>query len=135
MDIVPLAAEYTTMGDLIARDAARLGLEVSPDPMPEQINFIRADHYAFVRQGIPAVNIGEGLQAKDPKVNARKLVEDWIETRYHAPSDDLDQPLNFDATIQFVQINFLVGYDLAQQKERPSWKTGDFFARRFATKQ
>lgn len=105
-DIVPFGAEHTTIGDLIARDAVSLGLQVSPDPMLEQNNFIRADHYAFVRQGIPAVTIIEGLQAKNPKVKARKLVEEWIETRYHAPSDDMDQPLNFDATIQFCRLTF-----------------------------
>jgi hypothetical protein len=94
--------------------------------MPEQVNFIRADHYSFVRQGIPAITIGEGLQAKDPKIDGRKFLENWIATRYHAPSDDMNQPLNFDATVQFMQISFLVGYDLAQERRRPSWKGGDF---------
>lgn len=119
--------EHSTLGDAIARAADKLGLQVSPDPMPEQINFVRADHYAFVRQGIPAVTISEGLQAKDPNLDARKFVENWIATRYHAPSDDMNQPLNFDATIQFMQLNFLVGYDVAQERQRPAWKPGDFF--------
>jgi hypothetical protein len=119
--------EHSTLGDTIAREAKRLGLEVSPDPMPEQIGFVRADHYAFVRQGIPAVTIGEGLQAKDPNVDGRKFVENWISTRYHAPSDDMNQPLNFDASIQFLQLNFLAGYDVAQEQKRPAWKPGDFF--------
>ena len=119
--------EHSTLADTIARNASRLGLQVSPDPMPEQVGFVRADHYPFVRQGIPAVTIGEGLQAKDPSVDGRKFVENWIATRYHAPSDDMDQPLNFDASIQFMQLNFLVGYDVAQDHQRPTWKKGDFF--------
>ncbi len=119
--------EHSTLADTIARNASKLGLQVSPDPMPEQVGFVRADHYPFVRQGIPAVTIGEGLQAKDPSVDGRKFVENWIATRYHAPSDDMDQPLNFDASIQFMQLNFLVGYDVAQEHQRPTWKKGDFF--------
>jgi Zn-dependent M28 family amino/carboxypeptidase len=119
--------EHSTLADTIARNASSLGLQVSPDPMPEQVGFVRADHYPFVRQGIPAVTIAEGLQAKDPKIDGRKFVEDWIATRYHAPSDDMDQPLNFDASIQFMQLNFLVGYDVAQDHQRPTWKKGDFF--------
>jgi len=126
-DVVPLGAEHTTMGEVVERDARRLGLQVSPDPMPEQVSFIRADHYSFVRQGIPAITIGEGLQAKDPKIDGRQFLENWIAIRYHAPSDDMNQPLNFDATVQFMQISFLVGYDLAWQAHRPSWKAGDFF--------
>jgi hypothetical protein len=131
-DVVPLGAEHTTMGEAVDRAAGVMGLQVSPDPMPEQVNFIRADHYSFVRQGIPAITIGEGLQAKDPSVDARKVLENWIATRYHAPSDDMDQPLNFDATVQFMQISFLVGYDLAQQTSRPAWKAGDFFGDLYA---
>lgn len=123
--------EHSTLGDTLNQVAGQLGLEVSPDPMPEQNGFVRADHYAFVRQGIPALSIGEGLQAKDPKVDGRKFVENWIETRYHAPSDDMNQPLDFDATIQYMQITFLLGYDVAQQRERPSWKQGDFFGKLF----
>jgi Zn-dependent M28 family amino/carboxypeptidase len=130
-----LGDEHSTLGDTIAREAGRLGLEVSSDPMPEQINFVRADHYAFVRQGIPAVTISEGLQAKDPKVDGRKFVENWIATRYHSPSDDMDQPLNFDATIQFMQINFLAGYDVAQDRQRPAWKPGDFFGDLFGRRK
>jgi len=123
--------DHSTLGDTLAQVAGQLGLEVSPDPMPEQSGFIRADHYAFVRQGIPALSVGEGLKAKDPKVDGRKFVENWIETRYHAPSDDMDQPLDFDATIQYLQITMLLGYDVAQQHERPSWKQGDFFGKLF----
>lgn len=123
--------EHSTLGDTLAQVAGQLGLEVSPDPMPEQNGFVRADHYAFVRQGIPALTVGEGLKAKDPRVDGRKFVENWIETRYHAPSDDMNQPLDFDATIQYMQITFLLGYDVAQQHERPSWKQGDFFGKLF----
>jgi Peptidase family M28 len=123
--------EHSSLGDTIGRVAARLRLEVSPDPMPEQLGFVRADHYAFVRQGIPAVTISEGLQAKDPSVDGRKFVENWIEKRYHAPSDDMNQPLNFDAAVEYMQIVFLVGYDVAQQRQKPAWKAGDFFGQLF----
>ena len=127
--------DHSTLGDTIARNAARLGLQVSPDPMPEQVGFVRADHYPFVRQGIPAVTISEGLQAKDPKVDGRKFVTDWIATRYHAPIDDMDQPLDLDAAIQYMQLNFLVGYEVAQDHGRPAWKHGDFFGDLFGARR
>jgi Zn-dependent M28 family amino/carboxypeptidase len=133
-DIVPMGAEHTSLNEVVTRNAARLGLAVSPDPMPEQVGFIRSDHYSFVRQGVPSVNLLEGLQAKDPRVDGRKFIDDWIETRYHSPSDDMDQPLNFDATIQYMQIGFLIGYDVAQDRARPVWKPGDFFGNLYARK-
>jgi hypothetical protein len=81
------------------------------------------------------VIIVEGLQAKDPAVDAKKLSEELIATRYHAPSDDMSQPFNFDATVQFMQMDFLVGYDVAQDPRRPAWKPGDFFGETFASKK
>lgn len=124
--------DHSTLGDTLAQVAGQLGLEVSPDPMPEQNGFVREDHYAFVRQGIPALSVGEGLKAKDPNVDGRKFLENWIETRYHAPADDINQPLDFNATIQYMQITFLMGYDVAQARQRPTWKHGDFFGDTFA---
>jgi hypothetical protein len=126
-DFVPLGVEHTTIEPLIERDLNALGVKMSPDPMPEQVGFIRNDQYSFVKVGVPALSLGEGLEAKDPKVNGRAFLENWIATRYHSPSDDMQQPLDFDATVEYMQIAFLIGYDLTQQKERTAWKAGDFF--------
>jgi len=134
-DIVALGAPDSSLDAVVKRTAARLGLKVSPDPEPEQNYFIRSDQYSFVRQGIPSVLITEGYQAKDPAIDTKKLGEELIATRYHAPSDDMSQPFNFDATVQFMQVDFLVGYDVAQDPRRPVWKPGDFFGEAFASKK
>ena len=133
-DIVPLGATDSTLDAVVQRNAARLGLKVSPDPEPDQHYFVRADQYSFVRQGVPSVFISEGEEAKDPKFDAKKFVEQWIATRYHAPSDDMDQPMDLDAAVQFMQVDFLVGYDIAQDPQRPMWKPGDFFGESFGRK-
>ncbi len=133
-DIVALGAPDSSLDAVVARNAARLALKVTPDPEPDQHYFVRADQYSFVRQGVPSVFISEGEEAKDPAVDGKKFTEQWIATRYHAPSDDMNQPLNFDAAVQFMQIDFLVGYDIAQDPQRPKWKPGDFFGENFAPK-
>jgi len=46
----------------------------------------------------------------------------------------MNQPMNLDASVQFMQINFLVGYDVAQDPQRPTWKPGDFFGENFGRK-
>jgi len=133
-DIIALGAPDSSLDAVVARNAARLGLKVTPDPEPDQHYFVRADQYSFVRQGVPSVFISEGEEAKDPAVDGKKFTEQWIATRYHAPSDDMNQPLNFDAAVQFMQIDFLVGYDIAQDLQRPKWKPGDFFGENFGPK-
>jgi hypothetical protein len=133
-DIIALGAPDSSLDAVVARNAAHLGLKVTPDPEPDQHYFVRADQYSFVRQGVPSVFISEGEEAKDPAVDGKKFTEQWIATRYHAPSDDMNQPLNFDAAVQFMQIDFLVGYDIAQDPQRPKWKPGDFFGENFGPK-
>ena len=53
--------------------------------------------------------------------------------RYHAPSDDMSQPFDFDGAVEIMQINFLVGYDVAQASGRPTWNMSDFFGKTFGT--
>jgi peptidase M28-like protein len=130
-DIIAFGATDSTLDAVVQRNAARLGLKVSPDPEPSQHFFVRADQYSFVRQGVPSVFISDGEEAKDPKVNGKQFSEQWISTRYHAPSDDMSQPLDFDAAVEFMQVDFLVGYDIAQDPQRPEWKPGDFFGENF----
>ena len=52
---IAVGGEHTSLGAVAGYAANRVGLELQPDPMPEQNLFIRSDHYAFVLQGIPSV--------------------------------------------------------------------------------
>jgi hypothetical protein len=130
-DIIPRGAPDSTLGQVVRREASRLGLKVSPDPQPEQGYFTRSDQYSFVKQGVPSVFISEGYEAKDPKVDGKKLAVEWTATRYHKPSDDMSQPMDLNASLQFMQVNFLVGYEIANNPQRPRWNPGDFFGETF----
>jgi Peptidase family M28 len=126
-DIVPLGGEHSSLG-AVADDVARhMGLQVSPDPMPEEVYFIRSDQYSFILKGVPSLYIGEGLQAVDPKLDGKRMQLDWESQRYHLPNDDMNQPLDFNATVKCTRVDLAVGYEVAQQTERPQWNAGDFF--------
>lgn len=130
-EVVALGASSNSLDTVIERDAPLLGLKLIPDPQPEQFGFVRNDEYSFVRRGVPAVLLGEGFHAKDPQVDGKELSDDYVRLHYHAPSDDMSQQFDFDASVEFMQINFLVGYDVAQAPERPTWNMNDFFGRTF----
>jgi peptidase M28-like protein len=127
-DIVPLGAEHSSIASVVDEVAQHFGLLVSPDPLPEEVFFIRSDQYSFVRQGIPAVDIIEGFKAVDPRINGKDVSLEWERTRYHTPKDDMQQPLNFEAATKLTRVDFVVGYLLAQQQQRPAWNQGDFFS-------
>ncbi len=134
-DIVALGSEHSSVASAVQAAARRLGVEISPDPFPEQLFFVRSDQYSFVKQGVPAVFAVEGTKAVDPALDGRKLFDQWIATRYHRPNDDLGQPLNFEAGAKGAKLQFLIGHFLASARERPRWNAGDFFGERFGRKR
>lgn len=131
-DVVPLGSEHTSLGKTVEAAAREVGYSISPDPMPEEVGFIRSDQYSFVLRGIPAVDVIDGVKAEDPKIDGLAVVKKWLVTRYHTPLDSMDQPLDYDSAAKGSKMNFLVGYDVAQAEQAPTWNAGDFFGETFA---
>jgi len=130
-DVVALGAEHSSIGDDVAAAAKVIGYEISPDPMPEEVSFIRSDQYSFVLQGVPAVDVEDGVKSTDPKINGLEVIKKWLVTRYHTPLDNMDQPIDFDSAAKGAVMNFLVGYEIAQHDAAPQWNKGDFFGTTF----
>ena len=69
-DIVAFGAEHSSLDAVVRRAAEHMHLAVTPDPMPEEVVFIRSDQYSFVQQGIPAVMPSPGDQVVRPEDQA-----------------------------------------------------------------
>jgi len=118
----------STLGDDIRAVAAAAGVEVQADKEPQRNLFIRSDQYNFIRHGIPALAFKFGYLPGSPE---EKLHKDWLKNRYHAPSDDLNQPVDKAAAAQFNEIILHLIERVANGNARPQWKPDSFF-RRFA---
>jgi hypothetical protein len=126
-DVIAFGAEHSTIGATVGRAAASMGIKLSPDPAPEQNTFVRSDHYSFVKEGAPAVYLSTG------NANGGEAAwKEFEEKRYHDPSDDLSQPINWAAGAKFARINYLIARALADAPEAPRWYAGDFFGDKFA---
>lgn len=136
LDIVPYGADHSSLGQQTQRAARDLGLKISPDPFPEQVVFIRSDHYSFIKKGIPALFIKSGFMTvpADTVVRSKSDVA-WRSTNYHKPQDNMDQPFDFDAAATHVKINFLIGYYVSNGTDVPAWNKDDFFGRKFLRKE
>jgi Zn-dependent M28 family amino/carboxypeptidase len=130
-DVVGIGTEHSSLSRELEDVARHMNLEVSPDPMPEEVFFVRSDQYSFVKQGVPSVFLFEGFKTVDPKLNGKSISLEWETTIYHTPQDDMKQPFNFNAGAKFARIDLAVGYEVAQETERPHWNAGDFFLTRF----
>jgi hypothetical protein len=133
-DVIVLGMEHSSLERQVQSAAKRIGYSLSPDPMPEENFFIRSDQYSFVLRGIPAVDVTDGIQSIDPKIDGLKLQKEWMVTKYHTPLDNMDQALDYSSGAKAAGVAFLVGYDLAQQDATPTWNKGDFFGDRFSSR-
>ncbi|MDQ3281616.1 MAG: M28 family metallopeptidase [Acidobacteriota bacterium] len=132
LDLVAYGAETNDLGD-IARDVAKqMHIELSPDPFPQEMVFVRSDQYAFVRRGIPAIYLNPGFKAADPNVNGEAEFARWLRTRYHSPKDDMQQPIDWPAALLLTEFDYRLGLAAANRDARPQWKPGDFFGQTFA---
>ena len=127
LDIVPYGAEHSSLGRSVATAADHLGLSIGPDPIPEQVLFIRSDHFSFIRRGIPALFIKSGFETGDPALDGGEINTAFRQNLYHTPFDEADQGFDFEAGATHARVNFLTGYVVAQEIGRPTWNTGDFF--------
>src|SRR4030088_1069004 len=134
LPIVPLKVlkvgglEESDLGSRGAALAPSMGIKPIADPEPLRNLFIRSDQYNFIKKGVPAVKADVGFELGTPE---QKIFKDWLTNRYHAPSDDVNQPVDLAAAARFNQIILALAERVANADARPEWKQTSFF-RRFA---
>jgi len=118
--------DESSLGGLVKQVAQQEGVQVQTDPEPLRNAFIRSDQYSFIRQGIPAVAMSVGYKPGTPEATAHKK---WLTERYHAPSDDINQPVDLAAAGKFEDIVQALAVKVADDLQRPQWNNDSFFRR------
>lgn len=131
-DLIPRGAEHSTLGETLARVAAQRGFTVSPDPMPDEVIFVRSDQYPFVKSGVPAIYLDPGERSTDPGFDLAAANRAFLKTRYHQPGDDLTQPVHWPSAAEFAGVMLEFTRAVAEAPAAPAWYAGDFFGDRFA---
>jgi hypothetical protein len=126
-DVIAFGAEHSTMGPAVARAAQKMGLSLSPDPLPSEGLFTRSDHYSFVKQGVPSLFLITGF-----KNGGDKIFADFLKTHYHKVSDQPSLPFNWGAAAKFARVNTLIAAEIANADDEPKWYQGSFFGSIFA---
>lgn len=136
LSVVPLGAIHSSLMGQVKTAATYLGLDVEDDPEPEQNRFVRSDQYSFVQQGIPSLNIKYGDKTDEPGKKLTEKVKVWRAAIYHQPQDEFSESnFDFNAGKKYVQLCFLIGYQVAQDKKRPTWNEGDLFGKKFGSQK
>jgi Zn-dependent M28 family amino/carboxypeptidase len=126
--LMVLGLDESDLGADVKAVAASFNLAVQGDPEPHRNRFTRSDQYSFIRRGVPAVAMKVGYEPNSPEA---RVAAAWTKERYHAPSDDLAQPIDLEAAAGFTRVIAALCERVANRPERPRWAADSFF-RRFA---
>jgi len=133
-DIIAFGSEHSSLDVAVRRAAERMHLAVTPDPVPEEVVFIRSDQYSFVQQGIPAIMPEPGIRSSDPEIKPMDIFMNWLTTRQHQPNDDMQQPgLNFEAGAMFARYMFLLRFHDRERPAKTKLEQKRFFCPTFRT--
>jgi Zn-dependent M28 family amino/carboxypeptidase len=121
-----LGLDDSDLGDRAREIAQAQTVKVQPDPEPLRNLFVRSDQYNFIRHGVPSIIMSIGSEPGSPE---QQIFKDWLTNRYHAPSDDLTQPVDFAAAAKYEEIVRTLLINVANDDHRPAWKQDSFFRR------
>jgi Peptidase family M28 len=124
-DIVALGADHSTLGQISGRVAKLVSAREVPDPIPERGNLALSDQYPFLRAGIPVLFPLPGRGRGRDGSNGDAEWQAFMTTRYHQPSDDLNQPWRWDVAARWGDYLFEVVRQTANARQRPAWHADD----------
>jgi len=125
-DLVVYGGDESSLGPELTAVAAAAGVKVIPDRQPDRNIFIRSDQYNFIRAGVPAVMPAFGSEQGSQE---EKTQMEWLSNRYHAPSDDVNQPVDLAAAAEFNRIMRAFLEKVANDSQRPAWNASSSFKR------
>jgi len=132
--LYPLASLYaagqsqSSLGAFADQIAKRYDLRLDSDTGSEADTFLRSDHYAFAKRGIPALYLNIGVMTSPgSQDNAQDLRKAFFEKHYHQPSDDMDLPINWQAAARFADVHVEMLRALADPDLVATWNANSLF--------
>lgn len=120
-NVVVIGKGKNQLDDVLARHATATGRTLIADPAPQAGAFYRSDHFPLALKGVPALFPAAGF------TGASAASRDYVQNRYHQPSDEWDATWRMDAAAADVALIYAVGRDLAQSDAWPEWNPGAEF--------
>jgi hypothetical protein len=123
--IVGFGAEHSDLGTVFEEVSVATGNIVTPDPLPEENAFVRSDHYAFVKRGVPALMLMGGPEG-DTSIWIPRMKK-WMETDYHSPSDTVKPDWNWTGPQTLAKVGLIIGLRVANADAMPAWRQSSPF--------
>jgi Zn-dependent M28 family amino/carboxypeptidase len=130
-DVILVGEGQSELEDDLAAAAARQGRVVTPENLPENGLFYRADHFSLAREGVPVLlimGIAGGADLVDGgRAAGDRWIADYVGSCYHQTCDAWDPDWDLRGAAQDIELFRLIAGDLADSTRWPAWKEGSEF--------
>ncbi|MEP4052667.1 MAG: M20/M25/M40 family metallo-hydrolase [Litorimonas sp.] len=130
-DVIQVGEGQSELEEMMAATAAKQGRVVSPEGLPENGLFFRADHFSLARRGVPVLLIMGIAGGSDLKDGGREAGDAWvkgyIDNRYHNQNDAWDADWDLRGAAQDVELFLDMTRELGNSEVWPELKTTSEF--------
>lgn len=130
-DVILVGEGQSDLEDDLTRAAALQGRVVTPENLPENGLFFRADHFSLARRGVPVLLImgiaGGSDLVEGGRAAGDQWIADYIGQCYHQTCDAWDPSWDLRGAVQDIELFQTIITDLGNSTRWPQWRTGSEF--------
>jgi Zn-dependent M28 family amino/carboxypeptidase len=130
-DVILVGEGQSDLQDDLKRAAAQQGRYVTPENLPENGLFYRADHFPLAREGVPVLLIMGIAGGADLVEGGRDAGDQWIADYtgncYHQTCDAWDPDWDLSGAVQDIELFQIIVEDLGHSKRWPQWTSTSEF--------
>jgi len=130
-DVILVGEGQSDLEDDLASAAASQGRVVTPENLPENGLFFRADHFSLARRGVPVILImgiaGGADLVEGGREAGNQWIADYIGTCYHQTCDAWSPDWDLRGAADDIALFKTILDDLGNSNRWPEWKSGSEF--------
>lgn len=130
-DVILVGEGQSDLENELASAAAVQGRTVTPENLPENGLFFRADHFSLAQRGVPVLLIMGIAGGADLVEGGREAGDQWIaeyiSTCYHQTCDAWNPDWDLRGAAEDIELFRTIVEDLGNSTRWPQWKAGSEF--------
>ncbi|MEP5566850.1 MAG: M28 family peptidase [Halioglobus sp.] len=130
-DVILVGEGQSELEDDLARAAALQGRVITPENLPENGLFYRADHFSVARRGVPVLLImgiaGGSDLIEGGRAAGDQWIADYVGNCYHQTCDAWDPDWDLRGAAQDIELFQTIINDLGNSTRWPQWRKGSEF--------
>src|SRR5699024_7113489 len=130
-DVILVGEGQSHLAEDLARAAALQDRLLTPESLPENGLFFRADHFSLARKGVPVLLIMGIAGGNDLVEGGREAGDAWVAEYvgncYHQTCDSWSPDWDLRGAVEDIELFHTIVRDLGDSKRWPQWKDGSEF--------